>query len=90
VVLAGAVSFQKEIEDSECKEPPCAAEQNMIVPEPSHAPEEVPEYKIDADEVWLMNTSPMVTAKRGSKEHLGSHLTSHGSLKLLRPEDAQR
>lgn len=40
------------------------------MPEPSHKPEKLPGYKPASDEVWLMNHSPIITAKRGSQEHL--------------------
>lgn len=69
-VLVGNLPVPFDHEHDTCKKPPCAAAQNATMPEPSHAPEDVPGYKPASDEVWLMNHSPIISAKIGSELHI--------------------
>jgi hypothetical protein len=69
-VWTAIIPLRKEQGNPECKNPPCATEPFVAIPEPQHAPEEPTTYEVVGDEVWLMNTSPVVSFKLGSEEHL--------------------
>jgi len=69
-ILVGSIPLPQDREDLKCEDPPCANKENATIPEPLHVPEKAPGYEAASDEVELMNHSPIITAKRGSKEHL--------------------
>lgn len=68
IVLVGAVSFQKEAEDPNCENGLCANQPIVAKPKHDHDPQEKA-YEETGDDIPLMNTSPLETAKRGSKRH---------------------
>src|SRR5690349_6630551 len=66
VAASGVLPQEREVT---CDVPPCATDQNVTMPEPSHPHEEGPGCNRDAKEVWLMSHSPIISAKPGSGLH---------------------
>lgn len=76
VALVVAAQLHTERESAECKEPPCALGQNVIMPEPQHAPGDPPaDHTVPIRMVEV--GSPVVSVPWGSDYHL-LHLRING------------